>query len=154
MFLVKKRIEAYFTVEASFIVPMAIGTIVFVIYAAFYLYGRCVLSQDTYILCFRASKITEDMHTTAEKYITDKSAEQLDKHYFGNKRPVFQTEQNGKTIVLTSKGSSRHRAMGNYFIMPDSNWNYEAKSKATIMDPPKDMRLKKRVVDIYKEIRN
>ena len=38
--------DAYMTVEASFVVPMAVCLIVLVIYLSFYMYNKCLLAQD------------------------------------------------------------------------------------------------------------
>ena len=38
--------NAYFTVEAALILPMVIGTILFVIYTMLFQYDRCLLEQD------------------------------------------------------------------------------------------------------------
>jgi hypothetical protein len=46
------------TIEASLIMPMVIGVYLFLIFSAFFLYSKCVLIQDTYIKCFRASIFT------------------------------------------------------------------------------------------------
>jgi hypothetical protein len=46
------------TIEASLIVPMVIGVYLFLIFSAFFLYSKCALIQDTYLICFRASVFT------------------------------------------------------------------------------------------------
>jgi len=151
--LFNKRIGAYNTVEAAFVIPMALGVMIFIIYLSFYLYGRCILSQDCYILSFRASKITKEMETTPSKYISDKSNMQLGQRYFGSNKPDIETIENGKDIMVTAQNSSHHRAMGSYFIMPSGNWGYEAVGKAQKIDPPGDIRTVIRIWDLYKEIR-
>ena len=54
----KSHLNAYMTIEASLIIPLVIGTYFFLIFAAFFLYNRCTLTQDTYIKCYRASIFT------------------------------------------------------------------------------------------------
>ena len=46
---------AYFTVEASFIVPMALAVLIMAIYLTCFACGRCKLVQDGMILCIRES---------------------------------------------------------------------------------------------------
>ena len=48
----------YMTIEASLIIPLVIGTYFFLIFAGFFLYNKCILTQDTYIICYRASVFT------------------------------------------------------------------------------------------------
>jgi len=52
------HLNAYMTIEASLIIPLVIGTYFFLIFTSFFLYNRCVLTQDTYIKCYRASTFT------------------------------------------------------------------------------------------------
>ena len=46
-----RELDAYMTVEASFVIPMALCLIVLTIYLSFYMYNKCVLTQD----CARAA---------------------------------------------------------------------------------------------------
>jgi hypothetical protein len=46
------------TIEASLIIPLVIGSFLLLIFTAFYLYNKCVLTVDTYIKCYRASIFT------------------------------------------------------------------------------------------------
>ena len=57
------------TLEASFIVPMIICVFALLIYFSYYLYGRCILSQDAYILAFRASVADEEIYGSPESYV-------------------------------------------------------------------------------------
>jgi len=51
-------LNAYMTIEASLIIPLVIGTYFFLIFTSFFLYNRCVITQVTYIKCYRASTFT------------------------------------------------------------------------------------------------
>ena len=51
----RKEADAYFTVEAAVIVPIVLFLFVMIIYMSFYLYDRCVMTQDFYILSYRQS---------------------------------------------------------------------------------------------------
>ncbi|MCL2253026.1 MAG: hypothetical protein FWC09_01155 [Lachnospiraceae bacterium] len=51
-------LNGYMTIEASLIMPLVIGTIMFLIFSAFFLYSKCVIIQDAYIKCYRASVFT------------------------------------------------------------------------------------------------
>ena len=53
-----KKLNAYMTIEASFIIPLVIGTYMFLIFASLYLYNKCVINQDSYIKTYRASTFT------------------------------------------------------------------------------------------------
>ena len=52
---VQAEADAYFTVEAALIIPIVLCIFVMIIYLSFYLYDRCVMSQDWYVLSYRQS---------------------------------------------------------------------------------------------------
>lgn len=54
----KRYLNGYMTIEASLIIPLVIGIYFLLIFTSFYLYNKCVLAQDTYIKCYRASVFT------------------------------------------------------------------------------------------------
>ena len=41
-----KRVSAYMTVEAALIIPIVMGSILFVVYMMLFQYNRCLLEQD------------------------------------------------------------------------------------------------------------
>lgn len=53
-----KRWNGYLTVEAAFIMPVVLFLYLLVILCGFYLYNRCVMSQDGYLLVLRGSRFT------------------------------------------------------------------------------------------------
>ena len=48
-------IKGYFTVEAACIMPLMLGIYVFLIFAMFYRYDRCLLEQDTGLMAIGES---------------------------------------------------------------------------------------------------
>ena len=54
----KKRLKGSFSLEASFIMPMVLLLYLLIILAALFLYCRCAISQDTFLLCMRAERFT------------------------------------------------------------------------------------------------
>ncbi len=53
-----KKCNGYFTVEASFIMPLVLGLYVLIISSAILLYNRCVISQDCFLVAMRANRFT------------------------------------------------------------------------------------------------
>lgn len=53
----KKEKNAYFTVEASMLMPLILGGIIFVIYLGIYLYNVSTLKQASYIAALRGSQL-------------------------------------------------------------------------------------------------
>lgn len=59
-----KKLKGYMTVEATYIVPIVLVIYMMFIMCGFYLYDRCVISQDNYLIALRGSRFTE----AAENY--------------------------------------------------------------------------------------
>lgn len=53
-----KRLKGYFTIEASFILPVVLFLYLMIILAALFLYCRCAISQDTFLIGMRAQEFT------------------------------------------------------------------------------------------------
>ena len=53
-----KKIKGSFSLEASFIMPIILFIYLLIILAALFLYCRCAISQDAFLLCMRAEKFT------------------------------------------------------------------------------------------------
>lgn len=53
-----KRWKGYFSIEASLIMPMVLFLYLLIILAAVFLYCRCAISQDTFLLGMRAGCFT------------------------------------------------------------------------------------------------
>lgn len=48
-----KKLDAYFTVEASMVMPMVIAAVLLVVYLLFFQYDRCLMEQNTGRLALR-----------------------------------------------------------------------------------------------------
>lgn len=72
--------NAYFTVEASLIMPLVIGVILFIVMIGCYQYDRCLLAQDSYRMLLRAEQcsfadnqeIVQSMEAQAAQWYYDK----------------------------------------------------------------------------------
>lgn len=53
-----KKCKGYFTIEASFILPIVLFLYLLIISAALFLYCRCAISQDDFLLGMRAGRFT------------------------------------------------------------------------------------------------
>lgn len=53
-----KKLRASFSLEASFIMPIVLFLYLLIILAALFLYCRCVISQDVFLLCMRGERFT------------------------------------------------------------------------------------------------
>ncbi len=137
-----RKFKGYMTLEASLIVPMVICVFVLLMYFTYYLYGRCVMSQDSYIIAFRNSQ-KEGMEVNINM-----------KKYFGSTKPEFTVEKKGKEVFVRGYSNVRSRAMGKYFLKPRSGWDYMAAGNAKDLECVKHIRRIKRIKDIGESLIN
>ena len=118
------------TLEASLVMPMVICIFALIIYFTYYLYGRCELSRDAYVLAFRASTMAERQDMGMDEYVEAKKEEVIGKKYFGTTHPRVEAEQQGKEIKVSASATTRHAAMGSFFLKPAGAWEIEGGAKA------------------------
>lgn len=53
-----KKLRGYFSIEASVILPMVLFLYLMIILAALFMYCRCAISQDAFLLSMRAGRFT------------------------------------------------------------------------------------------------
>ena len=61
--------KAYMTVEASLLLPMILGGIIFIIFLGFYLYNAVTVKQAVYIAALRGSQVKEESRDAIESYV-------------------------------------------------------------------------------------
>lgn len=138
------------TLEATLVIPMVICVITLLILFSYYLYGRCILSQDCYILAFRASVDADRYGTAPENTVLAKKERVLGKKYFGSTKPVFHVESKDAGKVIRVDASARIRAgvMGNYFLKPRSGWEFKAGHRTKCLGQVKHIRKMTRLKDM------
>jgi len=140
------------TLEAALVIPMVICVITLLIFFSYYLYGRCILSQDAYILAFRASIDAQRYGKEPESTVCAKKEKVLGNKYFGSTKPEIHVESRnaGKEIKVYASARVRAGAMGNYFLKPKSGWEFNAGKKAKCLEQVKHIRRVTRLKDIGK----
>ena len=73
----KKEKTAYMTVEASLVIPIILGGIVFVIYVGSYLYNIATIKQTAYISALRGNQLRNVSSYEIEKYVEREVDEML-----------------------------------------------------------------------------
>ncbi len=141
--------KAYFTVEMSLILPVVLFVMCLLIHFTFYLYGRCILSQDTYLLAFRASLVDEEeLGTDRASLLYGIADDQFGEKYFGNRQPAVMVEISDRTVRVRSETETSHRAMSGSSLMPSGSWTHGAGARAQIRDPVAHMRRVDRLGDL------
>ena len=142
----KPGTDAYFTVEAALVIPVVISIIVMVMYLSFYLYDRCVLSQDCYVLCYRQS---------IEKGKADRAGREAARAQFGEKLFMlsrFETSSsNGQAIHVRGNAAMTPPLFGLPLFDAEENWTLGVEEKAKKTDPPGDTRRVRRILNLAAE---
>lgn len=76
-----KKLKGYLTLEAAYVMPMVLLLYVLIILAGFYLYDRCVISQDNSLLALRGSRFTVAYENYGEVIYGDMNMESCDESY-------------------------------------------------------------------------
>ncbi len=146
----KEEPGAYFTVEMSLVFPIVLFVMVLLIHFTFYLYGRCILSQDTYLIAFRASILRGEAAEDRTGYIEGIAGTQFGNKYFGHRIPSLEIEAGDKEVVLHAETEASHRAMSASDLMPVGSWVHGAGARAEIIDPAARIRRIDRIGDVAK----
>ena len=139
----QKQLNGYFTLEASFLVPVAFFLFAFVIHLSFLMSGRAYLTEDAYALAFRASMLGED--EDAEAFIASVFAEQTKHKYFGNGTPALSTRVQGHDVIVELKTGTNRRA---FDLANASPWESVSGARAIRIDVTKRIRRIDRIADI------
>ncbi|MCI8355321.1 MAG: pilus assembly protein [Lachnospiraceae bacterium] len=111
-----KNWNGYMTVEASFLMPMVLFLYLLIILCGFFLYNRCIISQDNYLLAFRGSRFTEASDNYGEVIYGDMDKKEVDETYIRERMaykaglgPFYTPEQErvlrqGDMTVVASAG--------------------------------------------------
>lgn len=121
------RIKAYLTVEAAMVVPVVIGTIVFLIYMMFYQYNRCLLEQDVGVLAVRSVTMQEKDKTALAVKLKGE-ATMLD----GEKYLAWEMGE----VDISMKGTTTHISrMGGLVLTHGNLWKAQAECESEQIGP-------------------
>lgn len=135
--------EAYFTVEAALVMPVVLCILVMIIYLSFYLYDRCVLAQDCYVLSYRQS---------IEKGNADRISPEKIREQFGEKLFMLSSLDTGTSAGGTIKVTGNAEMSPPLFGIPafegENSWKIGVERKAKKTDPPRDYRRVRRLLNL------
>lgn len=97
--------NAYFSLEATLIMPIVFMTILFLIYIGFFFYDKCLLKQDIYRMLIRAGQIKYSSNEEVVQKIKEEDAKwYYDKYVmcmWGNRK--IEVEYN--SILISNKAA-------------------------------------------------
>lgn len=140
--------DAYFTVEASLLIPTVLVIFVLLIYLSFYLYDRCLIVQDAYILCFRSSILKEEQDKP--QAVLAGKERQYGTKYFAVKNSTGNAAMNGKWVEMQGELEISPIVFQRHFLMSSGRWRVAYRAKAKETDPVKGFRQFGRIQAILK----
>lgn len=143
-----KTVKGYMTLEACFIMPWVIFMFVFLIYASFYAYDKCVLFQDAYTLCLRGSIQKEE--SGAVNYINTHMNGQFGKKYFGTDKVQGSAEQHGQEVKVYAQCSVQVPFNQFLTMVKVGGWQIQTEGKAWEINPTKLLRKCRMVENLCK----
>ena len=135
-----KETDGYFTVEAAFILPMALAVLVLTLYLTFFAWGRCRMVQDGMILSIRmssqksplsANRIRGEYGLKGEKY-----------PFFSSVRADVSGKRGGDVMV---SGQMRLSPMSGYFLTRGRGMAFACSVTTPEHDPPARFRKYRRL---------
>lgn len=87
--------------------PLVLLLTAFLFYLTFYLYNRCILPQDAYILSFRGSALCGEENGRVRSYIEQDSKKQIGTKYIGLGRIERDIRVNAGTIEVKLLGNQQ-----------------------------------------------
>lgn len=138
-----QEIAAYFTVEASYIMPIVLMIFIIIIYLAFYLYDRCLFAQDSYILCYRESYVKNVRNRPEE--LRSRASRQFGTKYFALRGQSFQTAEEKNSITMQGSAFLIPSAFSGSLPMPERTCSIRYSTGAKYTDPPLDIRRYRRI---------
>lgn len=126
----RKEVNGYFTVEASMIVPIIILLIAALFYLTFFLYNRCVLSQDAYILAFYGSTWCGMETDEVKGRVEERLKRQSEGKYVGLYRLKRDVTVSSEDVTVSVQGDMR---------VPQ-HWKFTLEKKAQRICPVEKIR--------------
>lgn len=107
-------LEGYMTVEASLVLPIVLGVIVFIIYFQLFWYDRCLMDQRTAMLGIRMTRLETARQEEVESYLGD--------FYFPEETVAWRESD---LFISLSGNAWKLKNRGELLFDVDRNWSSE-----------------------------
>lgn len=143
----KRRFKASYTIEASYILPIIIVLIWYLLFLSFFLYDQCVIMQGSYQAALRAERL---LGTKEEKEALAFTKYEVDvKKKLIYMMPEKEIEVDEDRILLRT--NSEMKFPGGIFFQ--KSWKARQQQKAASYEPVKFIRECRRYEKIWKKVK-
>lgn len=136
----RKYLEAYLTVEASYLLPISIVITCFTIIYIFFLYNCVVTYQACYISALRGSQMMDASKGQIEESVNRFATELLENQIYDYSINV--EVEVGLLSIKTGAESRTKNVLNTFDVVAEEEMNNESKTEALRIDPVTILRLK------------
>lgn len=138
----RKYLEAYLTVEASYLLPISIIITCLTIIYIFFLYNSVVIYQACYISSLRGSQMMDASKGQIEESVNRFASELLENQIYDYSVNV--EVEVGLLSIKTGAESEMENVLNTFDVVADEEMNIKSKAEALRIDPVTILRLKNR----------
>ena len=120
------------------VVPLVVFLIGFIFYLTFYLYDRCVVSQDAYLLAFQGSICCEKNPEEIKQYVIADSQRQFGTKYIGLSGLISTVETDNKKVTVKASGTMNISFTEQ--LLPQKYWYFQTEKEAQRICPTECVR--------------
>ncbi len=141
----RKKLPAYFTVEAAMVFPIVFYVVIIIIYMMFFQYNQCLLEQDVGALALRGVTMQEENKNVLLKRLQREAQEADTTKYVAWEIGEMTVKLEGNTIRISQSGGLKFpfRGVG---IDGKESWYMQIAYENEITDPATCIRSWKRLV--------
>ncbi len=125
--------DAYFTVEAVLIFPLALYICIFILYSGFYIYDRCVAEQDAYRAALRGSSLYREDMQAVYNAAEDTLREHMEGKYAVADYDFSVRAQGGVSIVM--EGDVNMPFQGLRLLPETGAWHIRVEAESRCINP-------------------
>lgn len=140
-----RKKNAYFTVEAALIFPLALGTVLFIVYMLLFQYDRCLMEQDLGALALWGSRVKAEDSEDLQNLIQKRTSEIYRDKYAVWKMLALDAKLEHNRFEVTGKGQLTFPVPDINFWNRDNVWKAEADYHFWRISPVDFVRLCNRV---------
>ncbi len=118
--------NGYFTVEAALVFPVALGTVLFVVYMMLFQYDRCLLEQDLGALALWGSQAEAESEAELKTLLQKRTADMYWDKYAVWEMNTLDVRLEKNRISVTGEGQLTFPVPGINFWNRDNVWEAEA----------------------------
>ena len=140
-----KSVNAYFTVEAALVLPVVMGTILFVIYMLLFQYDRCLLEQDLGGMVLWGSRLEESDREELEKKVQERISGMYQEKYAAWNMTALEASLEKNKFSARGAGQVAFPLPGWNFWGAGNLWRTRADYTASRLSPVTFIRLCRKV---------